>query len=116
MTSEKGGTMPAHPVMSEDRVKRIEIKLDENGKPYVSKENLKVTIDPNKYDEVIWFCDGPFRIDFKGGTPFNDDQFDETHRCSGLVKRSVLPSRDRPYEYTINVKGKTLDPEIFVWP
>ena len=108
--------MPAQPAMSEDRVKRIEITLDENKKPQVSEANLKVTIDSKKDEEVIWVSEFPFRIDFKGGTPFNDDQFDQTHHRSGLVRRAVLPSQDRHYEYTITVNGKTLDPKIFVWP
>jgi hypothetical protein len=108
--------MPAQPAMSEDRVKTIVITLDEHKKPYVSEANLKVTIDSKKDEEVIWVSEFPFRIDFKSGTPFNDDQFDQTHQRSGLVRRAVLPSRDRHYEYTITVNGKTLDPKIFVWP
>ena len=108
--------MPAQPVMSEERVKVIEIKLDENKKPYVSEENKKVTINSKKDEEVIWVSEFPFRIDFKSGTPFNDDQFDQTHQRSGLARRAVLPSQEHPYEYTITVNGKTLDPKIFVWP
>jgi hypothetical protein len=116
MTTEKGGAMSAHPARSEERVKRIEITLDEHKKPHVAAEFLRVTINQAKDEEVQWVCDTPFRIDFKSGTPFYEDQFNETHSRSGLVRRGVLPSPHRPYEYTINVDGKTLDPQIMIFP
>jgi len=108
--------MPAQPAMSEERVKRIEITLDENRKPQVAAEHRSVTIDRTKDEEVIWVSEHPFRIDFKSGTPFYENQFNQTHGRSGLVKRAVLSSQQRSYEYTIEVNGKTLDPKIFVWP
>jgi hypothetical protein len=115
MTTEKGGAMSAHPAMSEERVKRIEITLDENKYPQVAAEYLTVTIHQGKGEEVMWVSEVPFRIDFKSGTPFYEDQFNQTHSWSGLVRRDVLPSPYRPYEYTINVNGKTLDPQIMIF-
>jgi hypothetical protein len=108
--------MPAQPAMSEERVKRIEITLDDKKNPQVAAEFRTVTIDRTKDEEVIWVSEVPFRIDFKSGTPFYEDQFNQTSRRSGLVRRSVLSSQHRNYEYTIEVNGKTLDPKIFVWP
>jgi|ERR1700722_5076876 len=107
--------MPAQPAMSEERVKRVVITLDENGKPQVGAGHGKVTLDRTKDEEVMWVCDVPFRIDFRNGTPFYEDQFDQTHRQSGLVRRDLLPSPFRAYEYTVNVNGKTLDPQIMIF-
>lgn len=107
--------MPAQPAMSEERVKRIVITLDENGKPEIGAGQGTVTLDRTKDEEVMWVCDVPFRIDFNNGTPFYEDQFDQTHRQSGLARRDLLPSRLRTYEYTINVNGKTLDPQIMIF-
>jgi hypothetical protein len=108
--------MTAQPAMSPDRVKTIVITLDENKKPQVAAEHRIVTIDRTKDEEVIWVSEHPFRIDFKSGTPFYEDQFNQMQRRSGLVRRAVLSSQHRSYEYTIEVSGKTLDPKIFVWP
>jgi hypothetical protein len=116
MTTEKGGTMPAQPAMSEDRVKKIVITLDEKGKPQIGAGQGTVTLDRTKDEEVMWVSDVGFRIDFKNGTPFYEDQFDQTHHRSGLARRDLLPSPFRTYEYTINVKGKTLDPQIMIFP
>jgi hypothetical protein len=115
MTTEKGGAMPAQPALSEERVKRIEITLDSNGKPQLAKGQLCVEIDRSKDEEVLWVFNGPFRIDFKDVSPFYEDQFNETFRQSGLVRRGVLPSRVRVYEYSIEINGKTLDPQIKVF-
>jgi hypothetical protein len=108
--------MSAHAAMSEERVKKIKITLDENKKPQVAPEYLTVTINQAKGEQVQWVSDTPFRIDFKNGTPFYEDQFDHTHSFSGLVRRGVLPSQTRPYAYTIDVNGKKLDPQIMVFP
>jgi|ERR1700683_309848 len=107
--------MTAQPAMSEERVKRIVITLDKNGKPQVGAGQGTVTIDRTKGEEVEWVGDVHFRIDFKNGTPFYEDQFDQMHRWSGLVRRDLLPSPFRPYEYTVNVNGKTLDPQIMIF-
>ena len=108
--------MPAQPAMSEQRVKRIEITLDKQGKPQIAADLRVVTIDSTKDEEVIWVSETPFRIDFKSGSPFYEDQFNQVRRRSGLVRRGVIPSRFRAYEYTIEVDGKTLDPQIKVFP
>jgi hypothetical protein len=108
--------MPAQPAMSEQRVKRIEITIDKQGKPQIAADLRVVTIDSTKDEEVIWVSETPFRIDFKSGSPFYEDQFSHIHRRSGLVRRGVIPSRFRTYEYTIEIDGKTLDPQIKVFP
>jgi hypothetical protein len=116
MISEKGGAMSSQPTMSEERVKTIEITLKKDGTPQVASGQDKVFLDSKKDEEVIWIAKFPFRIDFKNGTPFYEDQFNQNHRRSGLVRRGVLASRVRYYEYTIEVNGKTLDPKIMVFP
>ncbi len=107
--------MPAQPAMSAERVKVIEITLDKNKNPQVSSDNRIVVIDKSKDEEVMWACEHPFRIDFKNGTPFYEDQFNQAHVRSGLVRRGVLPSSHRSYEYTIDVNGKKLDPQIMIF-
>jgi hypothetical protein len=116
VTLEKGGAMPAQPAMSEERVKRIEITLDKQGKPHIAEDLRAVTIDRTKDEEVIWVSELPFRIDFKGDTPFYENQFNQLNKRSGLVRRGVISSRFRSYEYTIEINGKTLDPQIKVFP
>jgi hypothetical protein len=108
--------MPAQPAMSEDRVKTIVITLDDHKKPKIAAESRCVTIDRTKDEEVNWVSNLPFRIDFKSVSPFYEDQFNEKNHRSGLVRRGVLSSEFRTYEYTIDVNGKTLDPQIKVFP
>jgi hypothetical protein len=116
MTPQKGGAMPAQPAMKEERVKQIDITLDKQGKPQIAADLRELTIDRTKDEEVIWVSDLPFRVDFKGDSPFYENQFSQTHRRSGLVRRGVVSSRFRSYEYTIEIGGKTLDPQIKVFP
>ncbi len=108
--------MPAQPAMTHERVKTIEITLDEHKKPKVAAEHEIVVIDRTKDEEVIWVSELPFRIDFKDGSPFYEDQFNHANRRSGLVRRGVLSSRYRGYKYTIEVNGETLDPQIMIFP
>ncbi len=108
--------MSAQPSMSPERVKTIEITLDEHQKPKVASGYDCVTIDRTKDEEVIWVSDLPFRIDFKGDSPFYEGQFNPANRRSGLVRRAVLSSQFRTYEYTVEINGKTLDPQIKVFP
>lgn len=108
--------MPAQPSMSEDRVKRIVITVDKQGKPQIAAEHHSVVIDQTKDEEVLWVSELPFRIDFKNVSPFYEDQFNQKNHRSGLVRRGVLSSEFRTYEYTIDINGKTLDPQIKVWP
>jgi hypothetical protein len=116
VTLEKGDAMPAQPAMSEERVKRIEITVSKDGKPHIAADLRAVTIDRTKDEEVIWVSELPFRIDFRGDSPFYESQFNEKNRRSGLVRRGVISSRFRTYEYTIEIEGKTLDPQIKVFP
>jgi hypothetical protein len=113
---KKEGAMPAQPAMSEERMKTIKITLDENKTPQVATEHKCVVIDRTKDEEVIWVSDLPFRIDFKGDSPFYESQFNPAYRRSGLVRRGVLSSKFHTYEYTIEINGKTLDPQIKVFP
>lgn len=106
--------MSSQPAMSEDRVKRIVITFDKEGKPQVAKDQLEVAIYGS--EEVMWVCDRPFRIDFKNVSPFYEDQFNQKYSRSGLVRRSVLPSKNRAYKYSIEANGKTLDPQIVIFP
>jgi hypothetical protein len=108
--------MPAQPAMSEERVKRIDITVDRDGQPHIPEPLREVTIDSTKEEEVIWVSETPFRIDFKGDSPFYEDEFSHIHRRSGLVRRGVIPGRFRSYKYTIEIDGKKLDPQIKVFP
>lgn len=108
--------MSVQPAMSPDRVKTIEITLDESRNPKVAAEHECVVVDRTKDEEVEWVSALPFRIDFGGDSPFYESQFDSTYRRSGLVRRGVLTSKFREYKYTIEVNGKTLDPKIMVFP
>ena len=54
--------MPAQPAMSEERVKRIEITLDSDGKPQLAKGQLCVEIDRSKDEEVLWVLTARFGL------------------------------------------------------
>jgi len=110
--------MPAQAAMSEERerVKQIEITVDKQGKPHIAENLGAVTLNRTKDEEVAWVSELPFRIDFKGDSPFYESQFSEKERRSGLVRRGVIASEFREYKYTIEINGKTLDPVIKVFP
>ena len=108
--------MPAQPVMGPDRIKTIEITLDEFKKPKIAPDFDLVVVDKTKGEEVVWVSDLPFRIDFEGESPFYESQFDRTNFRSGLVRRGVLGSKFREYKYTIEVNGEKLDPKILIFP
>jgi len=108
--------MPARPFTNADRVKRIEITLDKKGTPRIGSDFRTVTIDRTRDEEVLWVSDVPFRIDFNGESPFYETQFNEKNRRSGLVRRGVISSRFRAYKYSIRIRGKVLDPKIFIFP
>jgi hypothetical protein len=102
--------------MQEERIKKVVITLDKHGKPQVNKEHEVVVLNRLNNEEILWISTEPFRIDFMEGSPFYEDQFDSTNAYSGLVRRSVLKSNDRIYKYTIDIKGKILDPGIKIDP
>lgn len=108
--------MTSQPVMTKERVKEIKITVDSEGKPKVAKEHEIVDLSTKGNEEVLWVSSSRFRIDFESGSPFYEDQFDSEHARSGLIRRDVLPSETRIYKYTIDVKGKKLDPGITVYP
>jgi hypothetical protein len=108
--------MTAQPAMSSERLKTIEIKVDEQGTPRVADEHIAVVLDRTKDEEVMWVSELPFRVDFGGDSPFYESQFNTAYRRSGLVRRGVLSSQFRTYEYTIEINGKTLDPKIKIFP
>jgi hypothetical protein len=102
--------------MQEERIKRVVIRLDNNQQPQVDEENETIVLSRLKNQEVLWISTEPFRIDFNADSPFYEDQFDSTNAYSGLVRRSVLSSKDKRYKYTIDINGQTLDPQIIIDP
>jgi hypothetical protein len=107
--------MKSQAVTGQAPIKVIEITFA-NGVPKVADKHKVLQLSRLRNEEVRWECDLSFRIDFKNGSPFYEDQFDQDHPQSGLARRSLLPSEQRIYEYTIEVKGKTLDPGIKIYP
>jgi hypothetical protein len=81
--------------MQEERIKKVVITLDNQGKPQVDKEHEVVVLNRLNNEEILWISTEPFRIDFMEGSPFYEDQFDSANAYSGLVRRSVLKSNDK---------------------
>ncbi len=102
--------------MQEERIKKVVITLDKNRNPRVDKENETIVLNRTKNEEILWISTEKFRIDFKEGSPFYEDQFDSTNSYSGLARRSVLTSKDRTYKYTIDINGQILDPGVKIDP
>ena len=95
-------------------IRKIIITLDAAGKPFVAQEDEEVTIASS--DEVVWESAQEFLIDFKGNSPFYEEQFSHILRRSGLVRRNVMSSKFVFYEYTIIINGQSLDPRIRIDP
>jgi len=102
--------------LQEERIKKVVITLDKNGQPQVDAESETIVLNRQKNEEVLWISTESFRIDFNGDSPFDEDQFDHTHGNSGLIRRSVISSKDKIYKYTIDINGKILDPGIIIDP
>ena len=97
-------------------IRTISITLDAAGKPFVAQADLDVTISPANNEEIAWVSAEPFLVDFKGNSPFYEEQFSHILRRSGLVRRNVMSSKFVFYEYTIIINGQSLDPRIRVDP
>jgi hypothetical protein len=102
--------------LREERIKKVVITLDKNHQPQIDKEHETIVLNRVKYEEILWTSAEKFRIDFKGDSPFYEDQFDSTNANSGLVRRSVVSSSARTYKYTIDINGKILDPGVIIDP
>jgi hypothetical protein len=90
------------------REKQVTITIA-NGKITASPDTFHVSKSRN--EEVVWTCAVPFEVDF-AQSPFNDTQFTDQLRFSGLVRRSVLPSKTKRYKYTVTIAGyPPLDPD-----
>jgi hypothetical protein len=97
-------------------IRTINITLDGAGKPFVAQGDLDVTISPAKNQEIIWTSAEDFVVDFKGNSPFYEQQFSNANKQSGLVRRGVISSKTVFYEYSIIINGQTLDPRVRVDP
>lgn len=97
-------------------IRKIIITLDNNAKPFVAAGDEDVTIAPANNEEIVWESSEKFLIDFKGNSPFYEEQFSHVFKQSGLVRRNVISSPSVFYEYTITINGQTLDPRIRVDP
>ncbi len=97
-------------------IRKIIITLDNNGKPFVAAGDEVVTISSLNNEEVVWESAQEFLIDFKGNSPFYEEQFSHILKQSGLVRRNVMSSKFVFYEYTIIINGQSLDPRIRVDP
>ena len=89
------------------REKQVTITIA-NGKITASPDTFHVSKSRN--EEVVWTCNVPFEVDFVE-SPFTDPQFTDQFRVSGLVRRSVLPSPNKRYKYTVTIGAYTLDPD-----
>ena len=78
----------------------------------------KFRISKNQFQEVQWTCDYDFVVSFnKNGSPFYESQFDQDNPCSGLPLRIGTGDGDaRPYDYSVTVGNRTLDPQGVVDP
>jgi hypothetical protein len=101
--------------MQEDRIKKVVISV-KNGKPHVDEGQETIVVNRQNNEEVLWVSTVKFRIDFKGDSPFYEDQFDDQNTYSGLARRSIIASKDRRYKYSIDINGKILDPGIIIDP
>jgi hypothetical protein len=107
LTKEKKMAAPAPAPCP--REKEVKIAIDANGNIQVAPSTFHVGKSAN--EEVVWTCNVPFEVDFVE-SPFNDTQFTDQLRFSGLVRRSVLPSKTKRYKYTVTIAGyPPLDPD-----
>jgi len=97
-------------------IRTISITLDAAGKPFLAQEDRDVTISSVNNEQVVWEYPHEFLIDFKGNSPFYEEQFSNDFKQSGLVRRNVMSSKFVFYEYTIIINGQSLDPRIRVDP
>jgi hypothetical protein len=97
-------------------IRRIIITLDGNKKPQLALGDDDVTISPANNEQIIWESAEEFLIDFKGNSPFYEEQFSHMFKQSGLVRRNVMSSKFVFYEYTIIINGQSLDPRIRIDP
>jgi hypothetical protein len=97
-------------------IRTISITLDAAGKPFVAQGDAAVTISSVNNEQVVWESAYEFLIDFKGNSPFYEEQFSNALNQSGLVRRNVMSSKFVYYEYTIIINGQSLDPRIRVDP
>jgi hypothetical protein len=97
-------------------VRKIIITVDGSGNPQVPAADETAMISPKNNEEIIWESSYSFLINFKGNSPFYEQQFSNKYAQSGLVRRDVVPSRSVLYKYEIIINGKTLDPRVGVDP
>lgn len=81
--------------------------------------------DPNPFhiskdfgDQVRWATRDPnasFEVDFED-SPFERAHFDNSHNCSGPLRKEVQGDKTHVYKYTVKVNGKTLDPGGIIDP
>ena len=102
--------------MQEERVRKVVIRLDDYKRPLIDKEDECIVLDRSKNEAILWVSSVPFRIDFRGDSPFYEDQFDSTHAHSGLARRNIVGSKVRTYKYSIEINGQVLDPGVKIDP
>jgi hypothetical protein len=86
-----------------------------NTKPAVDTGRARVSL--NQDQEVRWQCTDPtqpFKIIFKGNSPFHDRVFHSNGKNhSGRPRPDVAPNSELPYLYTVICNGE-LDPDVIV--
>jgi hypothetical protein len=97
-------------------LRTIVITVDGNGNPQVATGDETAVISPKKNEEILWESTHSFVIDFKGNSPFYEQQFSSKYAQSGLVRRDVVSSSSVFYKYNIIINGKVLDPRVGVDP
>jgi hypothetical protein len=97
-------------------IRRIIITVDGDGFPQVPEADETVILSPANNEEIIWESSEKFLIDFKGNSPFYEEQFSPTYAQSGLIRRNVVGNNSVFYKYNIIINGKILDPRVGVDP
>ena len=95
----------------EYRVVTVYIKT--GSQPSVDLDPVNVSI--GRKDVICWHCEGDhkWQVDFGSDSPFDQNQFSESHCCSGPAKAGA---ETRQYKYTVSAGGETLDPGVIVDP
>jgi hypothetical protein len=97
--------------MPDPNRKRINIKVTHNGNLFVDSEPMEV--DWQLGEHIEWDFGGkPFKIKFKGDSPFAATEFDEKNPNSGPVIKKFKGA----YRYSVEANGKILDPTVIVEP
>ncbi len=74
---------------------------------------FEVHVSKKRKDEVVWECEGgaPFAVSFDTETPFDSGRFDNARHRSGPARGNA---EEKHYKYTVEVGGRSIDPDTIV--